>query len=214
MNRNDNFERDIRTRLDCLVHSFDPFVEPMQVALIRNQFNNPMLKNSTTIRIDAKWFFHAIGLTSRDKTTRSSTLWLDTFENILSYINLTNEIVDVLKIDTEGAEWDMIVDVMIRSTANEDDLENNLLCRQVKQLVFEAHPWLNTHAYNYKLVKCLERCFRLFRRDHRFFIELEKTEWQADEFRLDLKLFKDELDLARFLFTYGELYFVNVNFLV
>lgn len=209
VNRNDKFELDVRTRLNCLVHSFDPLVEPIRVTLIRNNKLGIYSKNSTSVQIDDKWFFHSIGLSSAKKATKTNSLWMDTYGNIIKYINLTGQIIDVLKIDTEGAEWELIEDMMTIADNNNE----NILCSHVKQLVFEAHPWLNTHAYNYDLVKSLQRCFRLFRRDHRFFVELEQTEWQADEFRLDLKLFKDEIDLARFLFTYGELYFANVNFI-
>lgn len=214
VNRNDRFEEDIFNRLNCHVHSFDPLVEPLRVSLIRNSelMSSTTFRrnNSTSVKINDRWTFHAIGLSSQRKASKASNgLWLDSLANILSYVNLTNRIIDVLKVDAEGAEWDLIEDFVFASSPT-----HKILCSQVKQLVFEAHPWLNTHVYNYGLVRRLEECFRLYRRDHRFFVELDKTEWQADEFRLDLKLFKDEIDLARFLFTYGELYFVNVNFLV
>lgn len=201
VNRNDRFEEDIRNRLNCVVHSFDPFSEPTKVTLIRNG-----RKNLTTIEIDPqRWYFHSIGITSSRKKTANKQPKLETFDEILRVVKLRGKVIDFLKIDTEGAEWDLIEEL---SQSN-----SNTLCKYVKQLGFEAHPWLNNNEYNYALVKSLETCFRLFRRDHRFFIELEKTEWQLDEFRLDLKLYRDEIDLARFLFTYGELYFVNVNFL-
>jgi hypothetical protein len=120
---------------------------------------------------------------------------------------LTNRVIDFVKIDTEGAEWDVIADVMSR--------QPGLLCDHVKQLAVETHSWLNNHTYNYAVIRKLDACFRLFRRDQRFYIELEKTEWQRkDGFYLNLKMFHDEIDLARVLFIYGELYFVNVNFIV
>jgi hypothetical protein len=41
------------------------------------------------------------------------------------------------------------------------------------------------------------------------------SEWQKEnsDFKLQLHRFKDEVDLARFLITSGELYFINNNFL-
>lgn len=208
VNRNDRFEEDIHKRLNCVIHSFDPFVEPMRVTKIRNDINTTF-KNSTSVKVANQWFFHSLGLSSQKKvTTQHFSSQMKSFGSILEYTNLSGKVIDVLKLDTEGAEWDFLEDMMLTPTEHP-----NLLCKFVKQLVFEAHPWLNSHAYNYHLVRSLECCFRLFRRDHRFFVELEKTEWQLDEFQLDLSLFKDEIDLAHFLFTYGELYFINLNYL-
>jgi hypothetical protein len=130
---------------------------------------------------------------------------LTTYENILSYLNLEGKVIDYLKIDTEGAEWESLPHIM---STNPD-----LLCKHVKQLALETHSWLYNHTHNYLILKSLEKCYRLFRRDHRFFISLSQTEWQMKSFMLDIKKFKDEIELATVLFTYGELYFVNINFL-
>ena len=94
----------------------------------------------------------------------------------------------------------------------------DLLCKYVKQLAIETHPQLDTRDthQNYKILKSLEVCFRLYKRDHRFQIASgvnDKSEWLKKNFQLSLKNFKTEINLSRFLFLYGKLYFVNINFL-
>ena len=86
--------------------------------------------------------------------------------------------------------------------------------KYVKQIAIETHPQEKqvTLISGYKIIRNLEVCFRLFRRDHRFMWD-EKGEWQLDDYKLPIKRFKDEVDLARILFFAGELYFVNINFL-
>lgn len=118
---------------------------------------------------------------------------------------MEEKVIDVLKIDTEGAEWESLPHIM--------NTYPDLLCKQVKQLALETHSWLYNHTHNYLIIKSLEKCFRMYRRDHRFYLNLEPTEWQLNSFMLDIKKYKDELELAIVLLTYGELYFVNKNFL-
>ena len=93
------------------------------------------------------------------------------------------------------------------------DTNPDLLCKYVKQMAVETHSWLYNHTINYQVISRLEKCFRLYRRDQRFYETLAQTEWQMPMFNLNLKKFKDEIELAKWLFTYGELYFVNINFL-
>jgi hypothetical protein len=118
-------------------------------------------------------------------------------------LNLGGKKFDLLKIDTEGAEWESIPYIM---STNPD-----LLCKYVKQLALETHSWLYTHESNYKVLKSLEVCFRLFRRDQRFYLTSE-SEWDIEEFELPLNKFKNEVDLVRFFFLYGDLYFINKIF--
>jgi hypothetical protein len=132
-------------------------------------------------------------------------LRLTTYENILDYINLNGKVIDIFKLDTEGAEWESLPHIM---STNSD-----LLCKYVKNFALETHSWLYNHTHNYLIVKSLEKCFRMFKRDQRFYLSITGTEWQMNSFMLDIKKFKDEIELATVLFTYGELYFVNINFL-
>ncbi len=203
VNTNDNFESEINKNLNCLIHSFDPFIEPPRIAELRRQKSK---ESDVTVQVNDNWFFHSMGITNteriRDKNKKG---WLDTYDHILDYINLKGKIIDVFKIDTEGAEWESFPDIMSK--------DPSLLCNYVKQIAIETHSWLYNHTHNYQVIQSLEKCFRLFRRDHRFYISLGLTEWQMSSFNLDLKKFKDEVELAKVLFTYGELYFINTNFL-
>lgn len=183
----------------------DPFNEPPRVQNLRNSM--PELKKAVTLEIRKNWKYHSLGITNAERIRDVKKIgWLDTYEDILNYLGLVNKTIDVFKLDVEGAEWESIPYIM--STKPE------LLCKYVKQMAIETHSWLYTHPSNYKVLKSLEVCFRLYRRDQRFYISNgDKTEWQMPDFSLPLNKFKDEVDLARFLFLYGELYFINKNFL-
>lgn len=190
----DQFEQDIYEKLKCRIHSLDPFSGPIRPELAAPD------ENSTSVKLEANWFFHRLGFNN------------ETIDFIFKYLQLDGQTVDVLKLDFKGREWEILPRMIAQNI--------DLLCEHVKQIVLIAHHhatfnqnFMGNHRRNYELVKRLEICFRLFRRDHRFFlIDLDKSEWQSDEFYLNLKLFHDELDLAYALFTYGELYFVNKKF--
>jgi hypothetical protein len=202
---NDMFDEAVNSLLNCVVHSMDPFNEPNRVSEIRD--SNSSLKDLVTIKINENWKFHSLGITNGERIRDVKKKgWLDTYENILDYLQLNDKVIDVFKIDVEGAEWESIPFIM--STKPE------LLCKYVKQMAIETHSWLYTHPSNFKVIKSLEACFRLYKRDQRFYMASgEDTEWQQKDFNLPLNQFKDEVDLARFLFLYGELYFINKNFL-
>ena len=132
--------------------------------------------------------------------------WLDTYENILNYLKLNERVIDMLKIDIEGNEWEALVDIM--------DTNPKQLCKYVKQMAIETHSRFNLHETNFRIIKSIEVCFRLYKRDHRFYLtNSNKSEWQLGNFSLPLSKYKDEIELARALFLYGELYFINKNFL-
>jgi hypothetical protein len=200
---NDIFDYDINAKKNCIVHSFDPFNEPTRVRNIRSERG---WDNKVSIEINSRWFFHSIGITNGERIKGVGKKGgLNTYENILTQLNLIDKVVDVLKIDTEGAEWESIPFIMEKNP--------DLLCKNVKQLAIETHSWLYNHTHNYRVIQKLEKCFRLYKRDQRFYITLSETEWQTKGFQLPLANFKNEVDLARYLFLYGELYFVNFNFL-
>jgi hypothetical protein len=102
----------------------------------------------------------------------------------------------------------------------------NYFVIMLKKIAIETHPfypdlrkvggWARFMVKFIKLSKVIDICFRLFKRDHRFYLSGSVTsEWQKEnsDFKLQLHRFKDEVDLARFLITSGELYFINNNFL-
>jgi hypothetical protein len=205
INKYDSFDEAINSELNCITHSMDPFIEPNRVIQIRSK--SEMLNKSVSITIKRRWKFHSLGITNTHGIINVNKKgWLDTYEHILNYLNLKGKIIDVLKIDTEGAEWDSIPDIM---NTNQD-----ILCKYLKQIAMETHPRKKSVVKNFKIIKSLEVCFSLYRRDHRFYMTNNaKSEWQMGNFKLPLSNFKDEIDLARTLFLYGKLYFVNKKFL-
>jgi hypothetical protein len=169
INKNDRFDQEINERLNCETHSFDPFEEPMRVLEMRSR-NGAELKEKVTLKLNTNWFFHSIGITNNARRRNVNKIgWLDTYPNILDHLNLRGRVVDVLKMDVEGAEWESLPYIF------ETDI--GLLCDYVKQIAIETHSWLYNHTHNYLIVKRLEECFRLFRRDHRFYISMPQTEW-------------------------------------
>ncbi len=67
VNNNDNFEREITEKLDCTVHMFDPFIEPLDVKIIRQR--NKINENKISIKMieEKKWYFHSIGITNKER---------------------------------------------------------------------------------------------------------------------------------------------------
>ena len=196
------FDEYINKELGCIVHSFDPFIEPFNVEGIRSSKSN--FKDSITVPINDKWFFHSLGISDHQENPNKKK-WLDTYPNILNYLNLNGKTIDIIKMDVEMAEYPSLTFIM---NTNPD-----LLCKYVKQIAIEIHPGLD-HSFDYKAIHRLDLCFRLYKRDQRFFFNTNPmTEWQMPTFQIDLKRFKNEVELAQWLFIYGELYFVNINFL-
>ena len=95
-------------------------------------------------------------------------------------------------------------------------------CKYFKQIALETHTVYGPEKENtLKILRRLEKCFLLYRRDLRFYQNYSKnpygfalTEWQLyDGFLINIKEYKNEVNLMNFLVTIGELYFVNENFL-
>jgi hypothetical protein len=200
------FDVAFKNAYSCHVHSFDPRIEAMLFSEIRKA--NPKLLKSPVLKIDNYWTFYKIGLSDRNTNGLSSLQIGDMLDyaSILKLINMENKVVDVLKIDIEGAERGFL-----------QDFNMSYACKYVKQLLFETHA---NFRFN-ELVK-LEECFYLFHRDTRFFLDdLASSKWgtitefhHPKGFKLNLKPFKNDLNLAEYMFVTGELYFVNINFLV
>ncbi len=100
------------------------------------------------------------------------------------------------------------------------------MCKHVKQLVIETHPEWATKAIRiknptpdalpFRIMFGVEKCFRLFRRDTRFFKEdgFVKTEFQEPRtYKIPTSDYPSEIDLIKYMVTFGELYFVNKNFI-
>ena len=139
--------------------------------------------------------------------------WMATFEQILKYVELNDRVVDVVKIDIESAEYGVL-----------NELDIGYWCEYVKQFYVETHPSepRNGIAKNWlPLLRKLEKCFLLFHRDTRFFAIGDyyyggniQSEFQPPRpYKVDLNMFIDETDLIDYMVVFGELYFLNKNFL-
>lgn len=115
--------------------------------------------------------------------------------------------------DIEGPEWNII-----------EIMDMDYACRYFKQFLLETHisDEKNISKFNFKhyeLLKKLEKCFLLFHRDTRFYQNIDTrehgflNEFQAGK-EFDLRKYgANEMEVIAYMFSMGELYFVNVNFL-
>jgi hypothetical protein len=83
---------------NCLVHSFDPFVESRRFAEKRKELNQP---NASSLIISPKWTFHRIGIVGEnneeiEKNVKIGTMM--TLDEILDYTKLKNKV--ILYLDT------------------------------------------------------------------------------------------------------------------
>jgi hypothetical protein len=203
----ESFDAEMRFKFGCVIHSFDPLIEAERFKKIR-QLSSALSKNSIKLKVDEKWTFYKLGLTGEVKKEKTGNEFkfgdLLYFEQILDLTATRGKVVDVVKIDIEEAEVAFL-----------QTMDMDYFCKYVKQFVIETHL-----AMPADLIYKLEKCFYLFHRDARFMLSGRGaatgwlSEWQMPEFQLDLKIFKNELELAKVLFTRGELYFVNLNFLL
>ena len=198
--------------INCLTHSFDPYFHDNKPDIIEKIKKSK--KNALSIRLNKDWYFHKIGLATTTVfiTSEKNEKYerLDSLKNLLSYLSLDNVLIDYFKLDLnhKGLEFDVMTHIM--------DENMNLLCNNVKQIGAVLSPYKHNITHNYKVIKRLEKCFRLFRRDQHFFFSYKKTEWQLAKstgYEIDLQNFKNDIELAKVLFTYGKLYFVNMKFL-
>lgn len=123
--------------------------------------------------------------------------------SLIQLANLENKVIDVVKMDIEGDEKGVLM-----------DLDMEYACEYFKQLLFETHG-----NFRFEDLVKLEECFFMFHRTTRFFINDvfntptgHRTEFQQDGFMLNLTRFGNEISLAEFMFVNGELYFVNKKF--
>lgn len=206
INHDYTFDNEMHNSFGCNVFSFDPFVEAEKFRKIRQ--SSPSLNNSPVLQVDDKWKFYRVGIVGKvnEKKSLSSLKIKDliSLDSILDLTGLRDRVIDVFKMDIEGPEKEVF-----------NNLDMNYACKYVKNLVFETHK----NSKFADLVK-LEKCFRLFWRSTRFFAGDSSgptghiTEFQnPNGWKLDIKKFGNELNLAEFMFTSGELYFVNINFI-
>ncbi len=214
INRDESFDRTMNSKYGCRVESFDPYIEHSSFKAIRNKVDS--FRDNVTLKVNRKWRFHRIGIVGNNSIQNENKIgWLTTFKEILKYTKLEYEIIDVLKMDIENSEWDVLRDINV-----------DYLCKYVKQFMLETHIVnreikIGMSKSFFNQLKILEKCFLLFRRDTRFYQErifyknnMLKTEFQPPRtYKISLDQFLDENDIIDFMVTYGELYFINGNFI-
>jgi hypothetical protein len=106
-----------------------------------------------------------------------------------------------------------------------EEIDIHYLCKYVKQFELEYHPFTESlRKAARKALNRLVKCFYLYHRESRFYMhDALPTSWgktgHLSEFQLrnitaiELASFHDEIEMGGFMFTMGELYFVNMNFL-
>ena len=210
----DSFEEEIYALKKCEIHSIDPFNEPPRIAYFRRLSNS--LRDSVQVKVNNKWTFHSMGIVG-DKSKiekQNQKGWMATFDNFLDYLKIRDRVIDVLKMDIEGPEYEII-----------NNFDMDYICKYVKQFMLETHapgprpPEQDPIKY-LRILSKLEQCFALFYRHTRFYIKEGPSpagwasEWQIDGgFQLDIHRFKNEKEIAAFMFANGELYFLNTNFM-
>lgn len=205
INTDPSFDLEMSEKFGCNVYSFDPFIEADYFKSIRN--SDTKLFNSYVLNAGPKWKFYSLGLSGRDNENIES-IYKGSFislENVLKLTGLENKIIDIFKIDIEGDEKTVFEKINV-----------DYACKYFKQFMFETHK-------NFKFfeLKKFEKCFRMFHRDGRLFKKDfintptgTLTEFQnPDGFLLEIKEFKNEVNLAEYLIVNGEFYFININFL-
>jgi hypothetical protein len=192
-------------KFGCIVHSFDPYIEHSRYQAIRQ--SNSALATAVKLPVNLRHTFYKLGLKASESDLDLNKIKLGDMLNFNQILDLTesrNKVIDVFKIDIEGPEVSFL-----------QSMDVDYFCKYVKQFVIESHE-IMPRDLMYKL----EKCFYLFHRDPRFFTGNwfgptgALTEWQKpDGYLLNLTRFTNENDLAVALYTIGELYFINLNFL-
>ncbi len=209
INVDESFDFEMYRKYGCNVYSFDPNVEAKRFEEIRKA--DAKLNESFEIKVNDKWRFYRIGIQGAPINSKipqdlkiSSML---NFDEILELTGNRNKVVDIFKMDIESNEKSVL-----------ESIDIDYFCKYVKQFKLEVHPLLRQDAR--KLLTMLEKCFNLYHRDTRFYMHDgtgetgHLTEFQSkNSVKIELTSFQNEIEMADFMFSMGELYFVNLNFL-
>jgi hypothetical protein len=220
INTDESFDNEINKKFQCNVHSFDPFIEADRFKKIRNSNK----KTDFMLKINDKWIFYRIGLTGSIENVKNKNQigWIATLNDLLELTQLNNKIIDVFKMDIEINNNNKNGLIMGGEINVLEHLDIDYACKYFKQLLIETHnPDLNS-KYMYDLLMRLEKCFSLFYRTTRLigpnyggeaFSEKKSRQELGKSVQIKMDHFENELYLAMFLFSTGELHFINRNFI-
>ena len=203
-----SFDEEMNSIFNCQVDSFDPFIESIYFQSIRTQ--KPYLNSSPVLSIKPNWKFYRIGLSEKPSLIQNRVSADDQsfkigdmfdFKSILKLIGAYEKTIDVLKIDIEGEEKSVLL-----------NMDMDYVCKYVKQLMFETHK-----NFKFDELVRLEKCFYMFYRHTRFFLYDigSPSGWRSEfqnGYQLNLSIFSNEVNMSEYMFVNGELYFANYNF--
>ncbi len=155
VNHDDSFESVMHTEHGCRIYSFDPFIENDRAKKIRE--SDERLTPQVELTINNKWKFYRLGLGGQETAKDIKIGDILSLHQILNYTNTRGQVIDVLKMDIEGAEKDLFA-----------SLDIDYLCTYVKQFCLETHRDFRQIAV--EQLRRLEKCFYLFHRNTRFFM--------------------------------------------
>lgn len=138
-----DFEQDIFRLFGCEIHTFDPSKSPN---------GKPVPREILT--------FHVKGLSSEDFVTKNKWV-MRKLSTLITELHHGGRVIDLLKIDTEGAEWVALPDIF----------EDGIL-RRVRQLSLEVHfsGEREDRAKQLKILRQLHDIgFKIFMHEHNLF---------------------------------------------
>lgn len=134
-----DFELAINKYYGCEVHTFDPSADSKRKAM------------------PYELHFHMIGLASKDYINNQN--WkMQTLSTIMTNLHHEGKVIDILKIDIEGAEWDALPDIF-----------SSGILERVRQISMEVHFVGDEKATRHQLKvlrQLYDQGFRLFMHEH------------------------------------------------
>jgi hypothetical protein len=211
INTDESFDLEMNHKYGCNVYSFDPAIEAARFAAIR--ISDQKLSQAVEIKVNDKWSFYRIGIQgARSNLKIPQDLKINSFLNFDEILELTgkkNQVIDIFKMDIENGEKTVL-----------EEMDIDYFCKYVKQYELEIHSAWRKKAR--QLMSRLEKCFYLYFRDTRFYMHerdgpggyLTEFQLKSSGVAIELASFRDDIELADYIFTMGELYFINLNFVV
>ena len=93
INTDPSFDKVMNEKYQCLVHSFDPFIEDDSFKKIR--ISKPELENAVSLNVNKNWVFHKIGIVgiTEIRETNPKVGSMMSFNDIIDYIKLKDQVI-------------------------------------------------------------------------------------------------------------------------